>query len=35
MSAEVAGYFALQSPMFIQGVATSAITKLIPFQSLG
>ena len=34
MSAEVAGYFTLQSPVFIPGVVTSAITKLSPFQSL-
>lgn len=35
MSAEVAGYVALQSSMFIPGVVNSTITKLSPFQSLG
>lgn len=35
MFAEVAGYLALQSPMFIPGVVTSVITMLSPFQPLG
>lgn len=35
MSAEVAGYFALQSPVFIPGLVASAVTKLGPSQSLG
>lgn len=35
MSAVVAWCFALQSPAFISGVATSTIKKLNPFQSQG